>query len=120
MNDHDEELERKLRELGAPDEAAAEERAWNVIRSAQPAGEVAPVPMRRRALLLGATAVAALAIGLSPAGAKVGELVSDVLSTEEGAPDAKPALRALPAAGELLVQSKSGPWIRARSAYFWL
>ena len=49
-------------------------------------------------------AAVALAIGLSPAGARVGELVremGDVVGI--GEQDAKPALRSLPAAGELLV-----------------
>jgi dipeptidyl aminopeptidase/acylaminoacyl peptidase len=54
-----------------------------------------------------AAGIAALAVGLSPAGAKVGDLVSDVIGEE----DARPALRSLPAAGELLVESESGPWI---------
>ena len=59
-----------------------------------------------------AAALAALAIGLSPAGAKVGDLVSDVVGI--GEQDAKPALRSLPAAGELLVESEQGAVDRAR------
>ena len=108
----DRELEGRLRELAAPDEADAERRAWTVIRSAYARREpVVREPRRRRIALIAAAGVAALAIGLSPAGAKVGDLVSDVFSPEEGEPDAKPALRSLPAAGELLVESEQGPWV---------
>ncbi|MET0750422.1 MAG: LpqB family beta-propeller domain-containing protein [Solirubrobacterales bacterium] len=111
MNE-DRELEGRLRELAAPDEADAERRAWTVIRTAYARREpVVRQPRRRRIALIAAAGVAALAIGLSPAGAKVGDLVSDVFSPEEGEPDAKPALRSLPAAGELLVESEQGPWV---------
>jgi outer membrane protein assembly factor BamB len=61
---------------------------------------------RRLALALAAGAVL-LAIGLSPAGAKVGDWVRDVVGEE----DAKPELKTLPAAGELLVESGDGVWI---------
>ncbi len=60
-----------------------------------------PDPRSRRLILAVAAGAVALAIGLSPAGAKVGDLVSDVVGI--GEPDAKPALRSLPAPGELLV-----------------
>lgn len=108
----DRDLERRLGELRAPDEQDAEQRSWEVVRAAYEDREALPAarPARRLALAL-AGGVAVLAIGLSPAGAKVGELVSDVFSPTEGVPDAKPALRTLPAAGELLVDSEEGPWI---------
>ena len=51
----------------------------------------------------------ALAIGLSPAGAKVADLVGDAVGI--GEPDARPALRSLPAAGDLLVSSPAGVWV---------
>ena len=63
---------------------------------------------RRLALAVGGGAVA-LAIGLSPAGAKVADLVGDAVGI--GEPDAKPALRSLPAAGDLLVSSPAGVWV---------
>jgi WD40-like Beta Propeller Repeat len=102
------ELERRLREAPIPDESGAEQRAWDVIRAAyaERTHTTQAHPARRLALAA-AAGVAALAIGLSPAGAKVGDLVEDVIGEE----DAKPALRSLPAAGELLVESESGPWI---------
>lgn len=104
------ELERELRVLPLDDEAGAEERGWELVRAAH--GERTPVHpgrrIRRVAIGLGAGAVA-LAIGLSPAGAKMGDLVSEVVGLGED--EARPALRSLPAAGELLVESAQGPWI---------
>jgi hypothetical protein len=106
----DRELERRLAELRAPDETEAEERSWAVVRAAY--AERAPIiaPARKRRLVLAlAAGVLVLALALSPAGAKVADLVHDVVET--GEPDARPALRSLPAAGELLVESRQGPWI---------
>jgi WD40-like Beta Propeller Repeat len=107
------ELERALRELELPGEAEAEDRSWKVVRAAY---AERPAPRRTthaRGLALAlAGGVAALAIGLSPAGAKVGDLVSEMgeaIGISER--DARPALRSLPAAGELLVESAQGPWI---------
>lgn len=108
--DRDRELERRLRELQAPDEAEAEARAWPVVRAAY--AERTPIhaaPRLRRLALIAAGGAAALAIGLSPAGAKVGDFVGDVVGIAKD--DAKPELRSLPAAGELLVDSSRGPWI---------
>lgn len=106
----DRELERSLRDVPVPEETEAEERAWSVVRAAY--AERGPAPpahrIRRVALAIAAGAVA-LAIGLSPAGAKVGDLVSEMVGV--GEPDARPALRSLPAAGELLIESEQGPWI---------
>ncbi len=106
----DRELGRALRELPLPGEAEAEERSWEIVHSAY--AERAPFrpPAGGRRLVLAlAAGVALLAIGLSPAGAKVGDAIQEVLGI--GAEDASPTLRALPAAGELLVESGQGPWI---------
>lgn len=104
------ELERELHELPLADEAEAEERGWELVRAAH--AKRTPVHPGRRArrfaVGVGAGAVA-LAIGLSPAGAKMGDLVSDVVGI--GEEEARPALRSLPAAGELLVESAEGVWI---------
>jgi hypothetical protein len=106
----DRELGRRLAELRAPDELEAEHRSWEVVRAAHAARTpLHPSPRNRRLLIAIAAGAVALAIGLSPAGAKVADLVDDVVGS--GEPDAKPQLRSLPAAGELLVQSKQGPWI---------
>ena len=106
----DRELEARFRELRAPGESDAEARAWPVVREAYAERTpVRPTPRLRRFALAAAGGVAALAIGLSPAGAKVGDLVRDVVGV--GQEDARPALRALPAAGELLVESEQGVWL---------
>lgn len=104
------ELERRLGELPVPGDAEGEERSWDVVRAAY--GERAPAPplaRGRRVAVALAVAGLALAVGLSPAGAKVGELVEDVIGF--GAGDARPALRSLPTAGELLVESEQGVWV---------
>jgi hypothetical protein len=108
----DQELESRLRGLRAPTEDEAEERSLEVVRAAY-ADHVPMRPSRsaRRLGIAAACGVVALAIGLSPAGAKVGDLVSDVFSPSPGEPNAKPELRALPASGDLLVNSAAGPWI---------
>jgi hypothetical protein len=106
----DRDLARRLGELRAPGEAAAEQRSWDVVRAAYAErADVRPSPRSRRIVLAVAVGAVGLAIGLSPAGAKVADLVRDVVDT--GEPNAKPQLRALPAVGELLVQSGDGPWI---------
>lgn len=104
------ELERALSETPMPDEAAAEERAWGVVSAAYAERTpVRPTYRARRLALALAGGVAVLAIGLTPAGAKVGDLVEDVIGV--GEENAKPALRSLPAAGEMVVESEQGVWI---------
>ena len=76
------------------------------------AGPAGP-PSSPLALALGG-GLAALAIVLSPAGAKVGDLVSDVVGI--GEEDAKPALRSPPAAGELWSSPSRGHGSCARTA----
>ena len=106
----DRELGRRLRELRAPEEREAEERSWNVVRAAYAERSAArPAHRTRRIALAAAAGAAVLAVGLSPAGAEVGDFVSDV--TGIGEEDAKPELRSLPAAGQLLVESGEGVWV---------
>ena len=65
-------------------------------------------PGRRLAVVALAAAFAAV-LALSPAGAKVGDWIGDVVSP---APDATPStLESLPAEGRLLVVSPGGPWV---------
>jgi len=104
------ELERRLREAPIADEAGAEERAWAVIRAAHE--ERAPVPRRppvRGIAIAAGAAVLALAVGLSPAGAKVADFVGEVVGI--GATDPEPGIGRLPAPGEILVESGDGAWI---------
>jgi hypothetical protein len=106
----DRDLARALRAGPIPGEAEAEQRSWEVIRAAHAGRSPLPAPSIGRRLALAAVAsLALLAVGLSPAGAKVGNAIEDVLGI--GADDASPTLRSLPAAGELLVESSPGPWI---------
>jgi WD40-like Beta Propeller Repeat len=104
----DRELERRLAELEMPGEAEAEERSWEVIREAYAERTpVRPTYRARRFALAAAVGAVLLAIGLSPAGAQVGDWVHDVVGEE----DAKPELKTLPAAGEILVEGGDGVWI---------
>jgi hypothetical protein len=95
-----------------PDEAAAWERAWRVVDAAF--GERPRRPPRGRRLrpaLAIAAALVILAVALSPAGATVGDWISDAVNP--GSRDARPALDSLPAPGRLLVASPGGAWVVA-------
>jgi WD40-like Beta Propeller Repeat len=108
MRERNRELERRLRDVSLPDEAEAEERSWEVVRAAYAdRTPVRPTYRARRFALAAAVGAVLLAIGLSPAGAQMGDWVRDVV----GAEDAKPELKTLPAAGEILVESGAGVWI---------
>jgi dipeptidyl aminopeptidase/acylaminoacyl peptidase len=107
-------LERRLRdELQAgrpPRSAEAEGRAWDVVRAAHAErGPVGRRPRRARRLAVAALAATlAAVVVLTPAGAKVGDWIGDVV---DPAPEATPStLRALPP-GRLLVVGPGGPWI---------
>ena len=107
----DRRLAERLSETPVPGEDDAAERAWDLIQDAYAEREPLPRssrPGRRIALGL-AGGAAMVAIGLSPAGAEVRDFVSDVIGIDEE--QTKPALRSLPAAGELLVGSEHGPWV---------
>jgi dipeptidyl aminopeptidase/acylaminoacyl peptidase len=103
-------IPRQLRDAPIPDEHGARERGWRVIRAGfeehRPVRHDAPLP-RRLAVAL-AIAVLALALVLTPAGAKVVDLVRDVV--QPGTKHARP-LTSLPAPGQLLVNSARGPWV---------
>jgi hypothetical protein len=98
---------RALARLRAPDEHAAERRAWRVVRSAYE--DRVPLPQRqahhRVALVL---VIAALvgALALSPAGATVSGLLTRALGVQHAAP----ALFSLPAPGRLLISGPGGTW----------
>lgn len=106
----DRSLEERLRRLRVPDEKGAEERSWRVIRTAH--AERTPIrpayPVRRLAVAVAASVVL-LAVALSPAGAEVVDVFRDAIGIGED--EATPALRSLPTAGELLVESEAGPWV---------
>jgi WD40 repeat protein len=97
-----------LNAVRAPDEQAAEERAWNVVRTAHPE-LVASRPSGLRRLPVAALVVGAVLAGvvaLSPAGATVSRLITRVLGVEHAAS----ALSSVPTGGRLLVSSRAGTW----------
>ncbi len=104
-------LRRMLEHAPVPDEAGARQRGWRVVRL----GFAERLPTRRRTSLSGrvAVAVALCALGLvvvlTPAGAKVADLVDDAVHPAEQ--HAHPALTSLPGRGRLLVESPTGPWV---------
>jgi hypothetical protein len=103
-------LRGELRGARPPRAAAAERRAWHVVRAAHAAR--APVRARHRFARLAAAvaaAVVAAALALTPAGAKMGDWIDDVVNP---APEAtRSSLSSLPAAGRLLVVADSGAWL---------
>lgn len=96
-----------LRRIGAPEEHAAQERAWAVVRSAFQAREPVIQPRGRSRYLLGfAMALVVGALGLSPAGATVGHLITRALGIHHAASK----LSSLPTSGRLLVSGPGGTW----------
>ena len=107
-----EDLRRALQRIQGPDELDAERRAWAMVRSSFDAREPLAWQQRnRRPLLLAAAVLVVLLLALlsSPGRALVGNVHDAVTSEEPTTP--KPVLTALPAAGQLLVNSGTGPWI---------
>lgn len=104
-------LRRAFEEAPIPDEAGARQRGWRVVR----AGFAERLPTRRRASLKGRVSIAialcalGLLVALTPAGAKVADLVGDAVQPSEQ--HAHPSLTNLPGGGELLVESPTGPWV---------
>jgi WD40-like Beta Propeller Repeat len=93
-----------------PRGAEAERRAWEVVRVAHAERDAVrrPAGPRRLAVVALAAALAAVLV-LSPAGAKVGDWIGDVV---DPAPDAtRSTLGSLPAPGRLLVEAPGGPWV---------
>jgi hypothetical protein len=107
-------FKRRLRdELHAARPPRAEEsewRAWEVVKAAHAERDAVrrPVGPRRLAVAALAAALAAVLV-LSPAGAKVGDWIGEVV---DPSPDATPStLGSLPAGGRLLVVAPAGPWV---------
>jgi hypothetical protein len=98
-------LRRELHGAPPPRAADAERRAWHVVRAAHAARS--PIRSRRQGGRLAvalAAAVTAAALALTPAGAKVGDWIDDVVSPA-------PSLTSLPAAGRLLVVADGSAWL---------
>ena len=99
-----------LREFRAPDEVGAEQRAWTVVRAACVKRAPAPTAKPRLRLALApALALIAAALVLSPAGARVGRIITHAL----GVAHASRALYSLPTAGRLLLSGAGGTWTAA-------
>jgi dipeptidyl aminopeptidase/acylaminoacyl peptidase len=99
-----------LRGAVVPEARESEERAWGVVRAAFEARDPARTTSRVNRLVVAlAVGLLILAIALSPAGAKVADLVRDVV--QPGERNAQPSLTSLPASGRLLVTSSKGPWV---------
>jgi hypothetical protein len=103
-------LGNELRAARPPRAGEAERRAWHVVSAAHAAR--APVRARRRGArlaLAAAVAVVAAALALTPAGARMGDWIDDVVSS---APEAThSSLSSLPAPGRLLVVADGGAWL---------
>jgi WD40-like Beta Propeller Repeat len=106
---------RALNRVRVPDEQGAEERTWNVVRSAYQYGapRARRQTFRRPVGVAAAVAVVASAVALSPAGATVGRMVDRAF----GVPHAARALVSLPAPGRLLVSGSDGTWIVAANGF---
>jgi len=105
-------MRKVLRDVPVPQEREAEERGWRVVRAAFDALPATQrQPGRIRWLVALAAGLLILAIGLSPAGAKVADLVGEVI--HPGEEKARPKLTSLPTAGRLLVTSPQGAWVVA-------
>ncbi len=104
-------MRRELEAIAIPDEAGAESRAWEVVARAFAEREPVVTPHRRRltvpALATAGTAIALIAIAVTPAGSVILHSVRQAV----GLRNAAPALTRLPAAGQLLVSSTAGQWI---------
>jgi WD40-like Beta Propeller Repeat len=93
-----------------PRAAEAERRVWEVVRTAHSERDAVRRPAGPRRLAVAALAAALAAVlVLSPAGAKVGDWIGEVV---DPSPDATPStLGSLPADGRLLVVGPGGPWV---------
>jgi hypothetical protein len=103
-------LHDELHSARPPRAAEAERRAWQVVNAAHSQSSI-PRRQRRGARVAAAMVAAALlvALALTPAGAKVGDWIGEVVSP--GPEATRSALASLPAEGRLLVVAEGGPWI---------
>jgi hypothetical protein len=92
----------------APEEQAAAERTWAVVRVAYESREPVAWPRRHaRPLVAGALVAAVVAAALSPPGRSVVHSIRKAVGVEH----AEQALFSLPAPGQLLVRSREGTWL---------
>lgn len=102
--------EERLDSWRAPGEAQSEERSWELAAAAYAQRTVRSRTSRWVRLgVAGAITASVALLALSPAGAKVGELVSGAVNKDEPPPIV--ALGGFPDTGPLLVQARDGIWI---------
>jgi hypothetical protein len=100
-------VERRLRNATAPNEVAAEGRAWEVAREVYGKRTPAPRTPRRARYLVAPVAIALVAaLALTPAGAAVHRWIDQTL----GVKHARPELFSLPTSGRILVAGSGGVW----------
>jgi hypothetical protein len=101
---------RELLDRPAPDEQAAEDRGWQLVRTAFADRRPAAGRGRGARVLIALSATLALvAAAFTPPGQAVTDWVRDAV--RPGRDDARQALVSLPGPGRLLVTSPQGPWI---------
>ena len=100
----------RLRAVRPPGEGDALERALELAEELSIPGAAPLVrPSRRRGLMaLAGALLAAALLTLTPAGATVTNWIGDAV---DSGPAPRPALRAVPAGGSLLVESPAGAWV---------
>ncbi len=92
----------------APDEDAAAERAWEILRAAYAQREPVAWPRRHaRPLIAAAVVVAGIAAVLSPPGRSVVHSIRKAVGVQH----AQTELFSLPSPGRLLVSGRGGTWI---------
>ncbi|MEA2401694.1 MAG: hypothetical protein QOK00_2097 [Thermoleophilaceae bacterium] len=106
-------LHRELAASRPPRSADAERRAWAVVRAAHAArSPVRTGRGRMRLALVAVGAVVAAALALTPAGAKMGGWIDDVVSPAPKVTHSSlSSLSALPAPGRLLVMADGSAWV---------
>jgi WD40-like Beta Propeller Repeat len=108
------ELARALLDVPAPDEGAAQDRSWAMVRTAFEGREPVSWPVRHaRPLIAFATLAALLAAAFTPPGEAVVNEVRDAIGRERtvGIERADAELFSLPAPGRALVESGRGLWV---------
>lgn len=109
MSEYDTTARRALAGIRAPEESAAQDRAWATVHGAYVDRPVsAPRRSRRRVALVPVVAVLIGAIAFSPAGATVKRIINRALSAPHVS---HAAALSLPAPGKLLVSDARGTWV---------